>query len=133
MCAVSLATWAAIRGIDVGRITGATGLATTAASSKRGDSSSNSTQVRTSSITSNGSANASPGPRVHRRRKKAQTESEGAEKDGDFTPGDAVAPIVIGEEEQDENLEAGAVGWALFAIGGLGVLASGVLGAEFET
>lgn len=133
MCAVSLAAWASIRGIDVGRIAAAAGLTTAAAGSKRGDSSSNSSHARASSTASNGSANASSGPKVRRRRKKPQTEAEGPVKDGDFSPGRAVAPIVFGEEEQDENLEAGAVSWALFTLGGLGVMASGVLGAEFET
>ena len=41
-------------------------------------------------------------------------------------------PHRLGEEEGEENLEAGAVSWVMFAVGGLGVLASGVLGAEFE-
>lgn len=40
--------------------------------------------------------------------------------------------IPIGEETVKEDLEAGAVGWAVFVFGGLGALAGGVLGAEVE-
>ena len=134
LCAISLATWAAIRGIEISRIASAAGL-TTSTSSRQG-STFKSTHARSDSITSNASANASPGSKVRRRRKpssKAQAEGDAGEKDGDFNPNDTVAPVVFGEEEEDENLEAGAVSWALYAVGGLGVLASGVLGAEFET
>jgi hypothetical protein len=126
MCAISLATWAAIRGIDVSRIAGAARLTATSASiSKHQESASNSIHARSSSITSNGSAS----PKVRRRRKP----SAKAQADGDFNPSEAIAPIIFGEEEEDQNLEAGAVSWGLFALGGLGSLASGVLGAEFET
>ena len=128
MCAISLATWAVIRGLDISRIVGAAVLPM-ASSSKHGESTSSSTHARSSSITSNGSASSPPGPKA-RRRRKPSTKIQG---DGDFSPSEVVDPIVFGEEEKDENLEAGAVSGALFALGGLGVLASGVLGAEFET
>jgi hypothetical protein len=35
-------------------------------------------------------------------------------------------PTVFGEEEEEENVEAGVVSWMMFAVGGLGALASGV-------
>ena len=134
MCAISLATWAAIRGLEISRIASAAGLP--ASTSSRQRSTSKPTHARSDSTTSNASANAFPGSKVRRRRKpstKAQVEGDTTEKDGDFNPNETVAPVVVGEEEEDENLEAGAVSWALYAVGGLGVLASGVLGAEFET
>jgi hypothetical protein len=120
MCAISLATWAAIRGIDVSRLVSAAGLTVTSSSSKPEEP-------------SNGNVDASLRRKVRRRRKKSQTEGEAAKKDDGFTPSKAVAPIAFGEEEEDEKLETGAVSWAVFALGGLGVVASGVLGAEFET
>ena len=136
MCAVSLATWAVIRGLNISRIACAAGL--TPSTGNQHSKTSNSTHTHSTSVTSatSATANASPGLKVRRRRKpsaKVQGEDEGAEKDGDFSPSEPVAPNVVGEEEADENLEAGAISWALCALGGLGVLASGVFGAEFDT
>jgi hypothetical protein len=133
MCAISLATWTAIRGIDVSRIAGAARLTVTPFSSKREEPNSKPMHARSSPTTSNGNADASPRPKVRRRRKKSQTEGGTAKKDDNFTPSKTVAPIAFGEEEAVEKLGAGAVSWALFALGSLGVLVSGVLGAEFET
>lgn len=40
--------------------------------------------------------------------------------------------VPMGEENVEADLESGAVGWAVFVLGGLGVLAGGVLSAEVE-
>ena len=42
-------------------------------------------------------------------------------------------PPSLAKRKQEENVEAGVVSWMMFAVGGLGALASGVVGAEFET
>jgi hypothetical protein len=47
------------------------------------------------------------------------------------SPGPA-SKMSRGEEEEEENLEAGAVGGALWVVGGLGVLINGIVGAESE-
>lgn len=135
MCAISLAAWATIRGLDTSRIAAAsTGLITpTASHAQFHPSSLDFTHIRSMSVTSNASANVSPGPRVRKRRNNGQGQGKAGEKDGEFSPNEAVADSVRGEEEMDENLEAAAVSWALFTLGGLGVLAPGVLGADSET
>ena len=126
MCGLSLAAWAVVRGLDVTRIASAAGLTTATTTSEEKESGSRKTSKSTS--TTGATPNDKP-PR--RRRKSAATSKSG---DGEFLPSrDDEQPILRGEEERSENLEAGAVSWAMFACGGLGVLASGVLGAEFET
>jgi hypothetical protein len=113
MCAISLATWATVRGVEITRRAIAAGLAArTSSTTKSKESNSTPTHTRSSSIISNASDNSSLGVRVRRRRKpstKALAEGDAAEKDGDFIPSEALAPTVFGEEEEKENLEAGAV------------------------
>src|SRR5271163_384422 len=127
MCAISLSTWATVHGVEISRIAIAAGLtARTSSATKSKESNSTPTHTRSSSIISNASDNSSLGVRVRRRRKpstKALAKGDGAEKDGDFIPSEALAPTVFGEEEERKNLSAGAVSWVMFAVGGLGVLA----------
>ncbi len=130
MCTFSLTAWATVRGLDISKIASAAGLIELSTKPVSDAMKTISNKARSSSVTSDG--NTSLGPRPRRRRKSARAGEE-AEKDGDFAVSKAVSKVVLGEEEEPENLEAGAVSWVMFALGGLGVLASGVLGAEFET
>lgn len=65
--------------------------------------------------------------------KETADDDVAAKGDRTFRSSATVSNISRGEEEEEENLEAGAVGGALCVIGGLGVLANGILGAESES
>jgi hypothetical protein len=125
MCAISLTAWATVRGAEISRIAIAAGLAVrTSSTTKSKEPNPTLTHTRSSSIISNTSDSSSLDVSARRRSKpssKALAEDEAVEKDGDFIPSEALAPTVFGEEEEEEDLEAGAINWVMFAVGGLGV------------
>lgn len=131
MCAISLAVWAVVRGLNISKIASAAGLTTVSAKDHDNTSKEYLSRTRPASLTS--SARRVLSTKQRRNRKPPDRSGKAAEQDDDFAPSEADHPILLGEEEEPENGEAGAVSWAMFALGGLGVLASGVLGAESES
>ena len=126
MCAVSLVAWSVIRGIDIRKLLSAAGLTV------RLDE----TGKRKPGHRRKGSSAATDGTegQVKRRRRQSSKVAAGeADKGGDYVPDQSLVPVIKGEEDEDENLEAGAVSWVMFAFGGLGLVAAGVLGGEFDS
>jgi hypothetical protein len=115
LCGLSLIAWAVTRGLDPVKISGNAGLNkipyeldATRPVPKGG------TRSRATKLSSLEGA--------RRRRGKSTSEVDGTYSDTDNS--------TIAEDEG--NPEAGAVSWGLFALGGLGAIASGVFGAEAE-
>ena len=126
MCAVSLVAWSVVRGIDIRKILSATGLTVRLVESRK-------RKAGHRRKGSSASTDGTEGQAKRRRRQSSKTAAGDADKGGEYVPDHSIVPVMRGEEEEDENLEAGAVSWVMFAFGGLGLVAAGVLGGEFDS
>jgi hypothetical protein len=127
LCGLSLIAWAVVRGLDVVKITGNAGLNkipgdSTASRDSKGVEEEPARPGSQASIISK-TAKSNEGTR---RRRVASASDE------DENVAQSSMKVATGEEEVPENAESGAVSWGLFVVGGLGAIASGVLGAEVE-
>lgn len=153
LTALSLCTWATLRGLDVEKILYSAGVVhvkpLTAADAASVDAI---TGISTSELSdskprrhkkkSTVTANASPflvtsevdtPTPANRTRHETRDKDITAKDDRTFQSSAATSNVLKGEEPVEENLEAGAVGGALCVLGGLGVLVNGVLGAESDS
>jgi len=125
LCAITLATWAAVRGLDVHKMFAATGFG------KIPDMVEAVAETASSTV-----AKAKPGRKRRSKATEDVLEDERAEDDRAAEDDETYQPVEgqdntwHGEEEDSQDAEAGAVAGAMFVVGGLGVLSSAVLGAE---
>ena len=127
--AISLTTWAVIRGLDEQKILS---IVTSGVYPSLSSATSSSSLDKSKSLSSE---SMSATRRSTRRRKSTAKARKATDLDSDLDEGvdgdyTAESPVATGEEDEDENLEAGALATGLFPLLGLGGLAAGVLGAE---
>ena len=128
ICTTSLGAWAIARGLDVSRIADTAGIGSSQQEPQQIRHQENDAVATTTTVTAK-----MPAGRPRKTRKPtAKAAKEESKKGGSFDESQVKGPIPYGEEARPENPEAGAVGWTMFALGGLGVLAAGVLGATSE-
>ena len=132
LCGLSLIVWATVRGLDLRRIASNAGLLRTVATDHKEDQIADDEPSKpvTRSSTS-GKSKKSSNTSTRRRRGTAAESDDSTYSDVDAHGSSEKA--VEGEEEMLEDPEAGALSWALFALGGLGAVAAGVLGGEVDT
>jgi hypothetical protein len=128
LCGFSLIVWASVRGLKITKITGNAGLDRTLHLEKANvngasKNSSNQSPLKAATRFDAGHVGKDSSGSARRRRVASKSVNE---------DNMSLDKGCNGEGEMPENLESGAVSSALFALGGLGAIASGVLGAETE-